>query len=75
MKTMDEFGSVLTMAALVLGACAAADWLFLIPAADSAGADQASAENASPKFMAVAHRDQVVLAERTPVAQPTRLSW
>lgn len=86
MRAMDEFGSVLTMAALILGICAAADWFFLAPAADGARPVQADADGGTPKFMAVAHRDRVVVADRSqsrqaapaaplPLTQQARLSW
>ena len=64
MRAMDEFGSVLTMAALILGICAAADWFFLAPAADGARPVQADAQGGTPGFMAVVHRDRVVVADR-----------
>jgi hypothetical protein len=89
MKTIDEFGSVLVMAALVLGACAAADGLFLVPAADSARPAPALTDRGTAGFIAVVHQDRVVLADHSrtePVAndvetvqtgspQQARLSW
>ena len=64
MRAMDEFGSVLTMAALILGICAAADWFFLAAADDGARSEQADAERSTPRFMVVVHRDRVVVADR-----------
>lgn len=63
MKAMDEFGSVLMMAALILGGCAAMDWLFPGSAAVGARSEQADAESSAPQFMAVVHRGRVVLAD------------
>ncbi len=65
MRAMDEFGSVLTMAALLPGSCAAADWISLVPAVDGVRPVQADAEGGRPGFVAVVHRDRVVLADRS----------
>ena len=60
MKAMDEFGSVLTMAALILGVCAAVDGLFV--ASDAAVARADDGARGAP-------------AVRMPTAQQARLSW
>lgn len=70
MKVMDEFGSVLTMAALVLGICAVVDEIFPVPAAGFAGADRAHPEYTMQKPVAVA---RVSPAAPRPLPQQVRL--
>jgi len=70
MKTMDELGSVLMLAALVLGTCAAADSLLLVAAAGSAGPGRAAADGNPPKFISVVQGDRVVFADHAPARPP-----
>jgi hypothetical protein len=63
MKAIDEFGSVLAMAALILGACAAADGLLFASDAGIATPDHASAGYRRANFIAVVHQDRVVLGD------------
>lgn len=65
MKSIDEFGSVLVMAALVLGACAAVDGVFLPVAAGDAAATPPMVAHAAASFIAVVHQDRVILADHS----------
>lgn len=60
MKAMDEFGSVLAMAALILGVCAAVDGLFVASDGAVAKADDGA---------------RVAPAVPMPKVQQARLSW
>ena len=90
MKAIDEFGSVLVMAAVILGACTVVDGLFLPAAAGGARPNPAFADHAPTNFIAVVHQDRVILADQSrmrPAAadvgvtaqaaspQQARLSW
>lgn len=90
MKAIDEFGSVLVMAALLLGACAAVDGMLPLPSADGPRPGPALTDHGAAGFIAVVHQDRVILADhsRTELAtddvgrtaqpgamQQARLSW
>lgn len=81
MKAMDEFGSVLTMAALVLGICAVVDEIYPATAATAAiattpaafaGAEPARSEYGAQKPVAVA-RVAPAGPRRLPLPQQVRL--
>lgn len=80
MKAMDEFGSVLTMAALVLGVCAVVDEIYPATAtaatattpAAFAGAERARSDYGAQKPAAVA-RVAPAGPRRLPLPQQVRL--
>jgi hypothetical protein len=59
MKSLDEFGSVLVMAALILGACVATEHLILMPDAEPRRTDRAYQGYEGAKSIAVARRDAI----------------
>ena len=76
MKTLDEFGSVLVLAAVILGACVATEHLIPTPDADSSRTDRAYQNYSAAKPIAVAQRDSAAGAgssaagEAAPAADP-----
>ena len=57
MKALDEFGSVLVLAALILGACVATEHLILMPDAGLTRTDRAYQKYSGAKSIAVAQQD------------------
>lgn len=57
MKALDEFGSVLVLAGLILGACVATEHLILMPDAGLSRTDRAYQKYSGAKSIAVAQRD------------------
>ena len=57
MKALDEFGSVLVLTAVILGACVATEHLIPTPDADSSRTDRAYQNYSAAKPIAVAQRD------------------
>lgn len=70
MKALDEFGSVLIAAALILGACVATEHLILMPDAGLSRADRAYQKYSGAKSIAVTQRDSAAGVDRDAAGEP-----